>query len=1079
MIPLRTMCKVLVVCWPAMTLIVSSASAQLSLAIDSGMELEWATSSGQVYQVQWSRDAGPDASWNDLGPAVTGDGGPQRLLDPAHSAGSYRVLAISRGEEVPSNALANGGFEAGDGAVAAGWTATGGIASRSDADRHEGAFSMHAKITNVGSTPGSGLLVQRVEPAGGTVTAGGVYSFSFWARQISYGPSYVQYYQVEWLNASGGLTNSTGYQGFRGGDASWQKIASEELTAPEGTVDARVTFYFATGSVAGGHGEVFLDDLALETSSPNASTVSESSSSQEVSSQRVVIIQWPTSAGVWYQPQSTTDLASGEWTDLAPVLGDGTIREVHAPLTGTARFFRVRYSAAAVEPATNVRAIPTGIAGTVALAWDASSSPGVTGYRVDYGVAGDQLTESIDVGNVTSSQLPGLFPGQTYYFSVVALTAGEESSVATGAIAIRAEGGFELTPLFNVSTVLEPDTVVETPTALITYLADRARDRHAREDIVGGVIFRKYDHYLTWYWEQRVANIEIVDSIAKGGSTITFNYTTQAALNPAEFRAFFSVDSPLSGYHHNAQANLISTHPSIRYPGETDYDYTATLRTKQPEGRALRIGDRVEIEISQFLLGSTLRNGRENYYGTAFLYVVGEGVVPWYAKVREEIVDPAARAGASFDSYPLPEKAWLGGRTTLPYQYSNEPQHRFKQTAGNISPESGHEFMLGRRLHHTDFRTGAHTEPGNPGLAQHAGKVGPKFVGQSCVSCHVNNGRALPPNVGETLVASVVKVGSDASGTPHPILGEELQSFAIGDFAEGPAVLAGYSQIDGTYGDGTAYTLRKPVYRFEGVTPAFFSVRLAPPLVGLGLLEAVPESAIQELADPNDENGDGISGRLAVIDDPESEFVRRLGRFGYKGSQARVANQIAYALNRDMGVTTEIFPILDGEVSPRPAEIDATELAQMNRYVSVLGVGAQRNLTDPAVVRGEALFRSASCVSCHTPSLPTSSYHPMAELRNQTIRPFTDLLLHDMGPGLADGMGEEGATGAEWRTAPLWNIGLNAGVSGGEAYLHDGRARTLEEAILWHGGEAEASREAFRTLPANDREAIVKFLKSL
>ncbi|HMP84693.1 MAG TPA: di-heme oxidoredictase family protein, partial [Verrucomicrobiota bacterium] len=187
----------------------------------------------------------------------------------------------------------------------------------------------------------------------------------------------------------------------------------------------------------------------------------------------------------------------------------------------------------------------------------------------------------------------------------------------------------------------------------------------------------------------------------------------------------------------------------------------------------------------------------------------------------------------------------------------------------------------------------------------------------------------------------------------------------------------------------------------------------------------------------------------------------------------------AAALNTDMGVVTTIFPKLDGETTNSTPELSAADLDLMTRYVALLGVGARRNLTDAQALQGEQLFATASCVKCHTPTLTTSAYHPMAELRSQTIHPYTDLLLHDMGPGLADNMGEGAATGSEWRTAPLWNIGLTAGVSGGEAYLHDGRARSLEEAILWHGGEAEAAKEAFRTMSAADRAALIKFLKSL
>jgi CxxC motif-containing protein (DUF1111 family) len=214
------------------------------------------------------------------------------------------------------------------------------------------------------------------------------------------------------------------------------------------------------------------------------------------------------------------------------------------------------------------------------------------------------------------------------------------------------------------------------------------------------------------------------------------------------------------------------------------------------------------------------------------------------------------------------------------------------------------------------------------------------------------------------------------------------------------------------------------------------------------------------------------------VTDPQTG-QQRLGRFGYKGGKARVSHQIASALNTDMGVTTSIFPVVDGDTNSGLVELADSDLTNWTRYISALGVNARRDLTDPQALAGEQIFASANCVQCHTPTLVTSPYHPMAELRNQTIHPYTDLLLHDMGPGLADNLGEGNATGSQWRTAPLWSIGLTAGISGGEAYLHDGRARTLEEAILWHGGEAEASKEAFRTMSATERAALIKFLKSL
>ena len=296
--------------------------------------------------------------------------------------------------------------------------------------------------------------------------------------------------------------------------------------------------------------------------------------------------------------------------------------------------------------------------------------------------------------------------------------------------------------------------------------------------------------------------------------------------------------------------------------------------------------------------------------------------------------------------------------------------------------------------------------------------------------------------------------------------------------AKRSATIASYTNIDGQYGDGTAYSLQKPNYAFQGVTPSHFSARLAPPLVGLGLLEAVSETTVLALADPDDADADGISGRLQTLLDPETGDVR-LGRFTSKAGKARLSHQIAAALNTDMGVTTPVFPILDGETTGGAPELAAADLDLMTRYVALLGVSARRDLTDAQALQGEQLFTSAQCAACHTPTLTTSAFHPMTELRNQTIHPYTDLLLHDMGPGLADNMGELDATGSEWRTPPLWSIGLTAGVSGGEAYLHDGRARSLEEAILWHGGEAEAAKEAFRTMSAADRAALIKFLKSL
>ncbi len=630
---------------------------------------------------------------------------------------------------------------------------------------------------------------------------------------------------------------------------------------------------------------------------------------------------------------------------------------------------------------------------------------------------------------------------------------------SVGAEAPGSDG--RIVPLFDAGTKLEPATIEDTPTALITRVGDRGRDRHARE-----WMFHAYDHYLPDYWEYRTDTIEVVDRVAKGGDSITYNFTSLWPLNGPNLRAFFEGKGTVAQYAHNI--------------GSTRTDplhYTTTIKYNPIERRPIKLGDRIEIEFSPFLVNPP--RGRSNYYGTAFLYVVGQGgMVPW--EWHEDVSVAEKKRGLSLDSYPLPESAWLGGRTTVHQQYSDEPQARFQQLATNLAPINAQPFMLGRRLHHTDFGTGAHSEPGNPIFTEQVGRLGQHYVNRSCVACHAHNGRALPAAIGKPMTQYVVHVGSDAKGTPHPQLGATLQSQSSSGPAEGGVVISSWTTTSGTYADGTAFTLQKPVYKFTGVVPEFFSIRLAPPLVGQGLLEALDETEIAGLAHAKDANG--ISGHVSTVTDPETGQLR-LGRFGWKAGQARLKHQIANALNNDMGIPTPIFPKLDrGSEQPDPGpgkELSASDLDNMYRYVAVLGVPPRRHYADPQVVKGEALFTSASCVQCHRPTLKTSPYHPLTELRGQTIHPYTDLLLHDMGPGLADNMAEGNATGADWRTAPLWAIGLTKGVSGGEAYLHDGRARDLNEAILWHGGEAAAARETFRKMSAADRAALIKFLQSL
>jgi CxxC motif-containing protein (DUF1111 family) len=626
-----------------------------------------------------------------------------------------------------------------------------------------------------------------------------------------------------------------------------------------------------------------------------------------------------------------------------------------------------------------------------------------------------------------------------------------------------------LVPLFDNSTALEPNIHEETPTAFITRWSDRARDRHAREDE-----YHIYDHYLAHYWEHRTAAFEFIDYVAKGGDHIDVKMTTEWELNPGteEFRAFYRGIGTVAEYIHAPNMKLVPGE-RFKYTNTIDAFYSLGPNNRDAVRRPLKIGDKIEMEISQFLAETDSKGGklvgRKNYYGTAVLYVVGKGFVPFETKGVFKDLGTERE-----DSYPLPENTWMGGRTTLPYQYSNEPTFRFMEMAQNLSNINGQNFVLGRRVLHTNFINGAHDEPDNPAWTENSGKGGPNYINTSCSACHTRNGHSLPPTAGSPLYTSVVKVG-DAAGNPHPKMGSVLQPQSTGGGVEGYAKLVSWTETNG---------LRKPNYSFEGgAVPTHFSVRSTPQLVGMGLLEAIPEGVVQGMADPDDADKDGISGRMNIVSDPVTGLPH-LGRFGWKAGKSSVKHQIAGAFNTDMGVMSSVMPKPDcgseqTDCGNNGAEVADSSLKHLVDYISLLGVAARRDYQDPAALRGEALFASAGCAACHVPTVNTGAYHPKGELRNQTIHPYTDLLLHDMGPGLADNLPESLASGSEWRTAPLWSIGLAEGVSEGASFLHDGRARTIKEAILWHGGEGEKAANNFKAMPAADADALIRFLGSL
>ncbi len=311
-----------------------------------------------------------------------------------------------------------------------------------------------------------------------------------------------------------------------------------------------------------------------------------------------------------------------------------------------------------------------------------------------------------------------------YFFSGDA-TPGDTSGQGAGGVWFLVDYVQLFAALYDESTALEPAVQEETPTALITRYADRVRDRHAREDQ-----FQAYDHYLSFYWEHRTAAVEIVDTVGRGGDSVTFNVTTQWPLSPneAELRFFYLGNNTVAEYYNNGIMTSLG-----------NLNYTRTVNYNAKTNAPLQVGDRMEFELSQFLQGTP--NGRDNYYGTTHLYIVGEGLVPWEA--RGVFGDFSTELE---DSYRIAEAGLSGGKGTLSYQYSDEPDSHFLQMPTNLSNVNGQVFVEGRRVHHTDFGDGSHNEAAeNANFTELAGLLGTNYVHRSCVACHVNNGRALPP----------------------------------------------------------------------------------------------------------------------------------------------------------------------------------------------------------------------------------------------------------------------------------------------------------------------------------------------
>ncbi|WP_417607156.1 di-heme oxidoredictase family protein [Oceanimonas baumannii] len=451
--------------------------------------------------------------------------------------------------------------------------------------------------------------------------------------------------------------------------------------------------------------------------------------------------------------------------------------------------------------------------------------------------------------------------------------------------------------------------------------------------------------------------------------------------------------------------------------------------------------------------------------------------------------------GALFTLPVQANPARPGGDTTTTKTGANA----FSMPSANLSFDKRLDFSVGNSFFRNPWIAAPATTDARDGL-------GPLFNTNACQSCHIKDGRGHPPAfAGDNAVSMLVRLSVPAAETeqhraylrtlgvvPHPVYGGQLQDMSIPGAVPEGRVNIHYTTETVRFDDGNTVELRRPHLLIDNPgygepgAQLMTSARIAPPMIGLGLLEAIRESDLLVREDPDDENNDGIRGHANRVWDNAQEATV-IGRFGWKAGQPNLRQQNAGAFAGDMGLTSGLSPADDCTSAQRcehypdggKPEVSDDILDSVTFYSQHLAVPARRHLDDPNVQAGKQLFLALGCAGCHTPSYTTGE-HESPALSGQRIYPYTDLLLHDMGEDLADNRPEFSASGREWRTPPLWGLGYTGEVAGESArYLHDGRARTLLEAVLWHGGEAAAARNRVLSASAGEREQLIAFLESL
>lgn len=447
----------------------------------------------------------------------------------------------------------------------------------------------------------------------------------------------------------------------------------------------------------------------------------------------------------------------------------------------------------------------------------------------------------------------------------------------------------------------------------------------------------------------------------------------------------------------------------------------------------------------------------------------------------------------STSSYAYEKKS--GGDTTTNKQGPNA----LSLPATNLPMASRLDFSVGNSFFRNPWVQAPASTDARDGL-------GPLFNTNGCQNCHIKDGRGHPPEPNDIhAVSMLIRLSIPATTKaqqmavirdgviPEPTYGGQLQDFSLPDAQPEGKVVIEYDEKVVHFDDGEQVVLRKPKVSITNLTygpmdpNTLLSARVAPPMIGLGLLEAVPEETILAMSDVNDSNNDGISGKANRVLDVKTNTLQ-LGRFGWKAGQPNLMQQNAAAFNGDLGLTSDLFPnenctdaqdICKKLPNGGQPEVSQKILDFVEFYSQHLAVPKRRNMTSPEVMRGQALFAQSGCQSCHAVNIKTGVVPETPALSEQVIHPYSDMLLHDMGAGLADNRPEYLANGQEWRTPPLWGIGYTQEVNNHTYFLHDGRARNLMEAVLWHGGEAKNAQQQVLGMSKSDRDALIAFLNSL